>query len=59
MKGLGIKLKFEVFRHFINWVGENKIDLFDPRISLDDQDINYNGIKWIKFNYLIRIQGKP
>ena len=38
-KGLDSESTFEVVRHFINCVGENKIVLFDPRISLDDQDI--------------------
>ena len=42
LKGLGSESTFEVVRHFINWVGEKKIVLFDPRISLDDQDINFN-----------------
>ena len=35
-EGLGSESKFEVVRHFINCEGENKIVLFDPRISLDD-----------------------
>ena len=38
-KGLDNESTFEVVRHFINCEGENKIVLFDPRISLDDQDI--------------------
>ena len=38
-KGLDSELTFEVVRHFTSCVGENKINLFDPRISLDDQDI--------------------
>ena len=38
-EGLGSESTFEVDRHFINCEGENKIVLFDPRISLDDQDI--------------------
>ena len=38
-KGLGSESTFEVVRHFINCEGENQIVLFDPRISLDDQDI--------------------
>ena len=58
LKGLGSESTFEVVRHFINWVGENKTILFDPRTSLDDQDINFNGIKWVKFNYLMELQGK-
>ena len=40
LKGLGSESTFEVVRHFISWVGEKKIVLFDPRISFDDQDIN-------------------
>ena len=31
--------RLRLVRHFINCEGENKIVLFDPRISLDDQDI--------------------
>ena len=38
-KGLDSESTFEVFRHFINCEGENKIVLFDPRLSLDDQDV--------------------
>ena len=38
-EGLGSESTFEVVRHFTKCVGENKIVLFDPRISLDDQDI--------------------
>ena len=38
-KELGSESTFEVVRHFFNCEGENKIVLFDPRISLDDQDI--------------------
>ena len=38
-KGLGRESTFEVARHFNIFEGENKIVLFDPRISLDDQDI--------------------
>ena len=38
-KGLGSESTFEVVRHFNNCEGENKIVLFDPRISLDDQEI--------------------
>ena len=38
-KGLDSESTFEVVRHFINCEGENKIVLFDPRISFDDQDI--------------------
>ena len=38
-EGLASELTFEVVRHFTKCVGENKIVLFDPRISLDDQDI--------------------
>ena len=38
-EGLGSESTFEVVRNFINCEGENKIVLFDPRISLDDQDI--------------------
>ena len=30
---------FEVVRHFTKCMGENKTVLFDPMISLDDQDI--------------------
>ena len=40
LERLGSESMFEVVRHFINWVGENKIVLFDPRISLDDQGKN-------------------
>ena len=36
---LGSESTFEVVRHFTKCVGENKIVLFDPRISFDDQDI--------------------
>ena len=36
-EGLGSESTFEVVGHFINCEGENKIVLFDPRISLDDQ----------------------
>ena len=39
-KGMDSESTFEVVRHFINCEGENKIVLFDPRVSLDDQDIN-------------------
>ena len=59
LKGLGSELTFEFVRHFIICVGENKIVLFDPRIGLDDQMINFYGIKGISFNYLMEIQGKP
>ena len=45
LKGLGGESTFEVVRHFINRVGENKIVLFDQRISHDYQDINFKGIK--------------
>ena len=38
-EGLGSKSTFEIVRHFINCEGENKIVLFNPRISLDDKDI--------------------
>ena len=38
-EGLGSESTFEFVRHFINCEGENKIVLFDPRISLDNQDI--------------------
>ena len=38
-EGLGSESTFEVVRHFVNCEKENKIVLFDPRISLDDQDI--------------------
>ena len=38
-EGLGSESTFEVGRHFNNCEGENKIVLFDPRISLNDQDI--------------------
>ena len=37
---MGSESTFEVVRHLINCEGENKIVRFDPRISLDDQDIN-------------------
>ena len=37
-KRLGSESTFEVVRHFINGEGENKIVLFDPRISHDNQD---------------------
>ena len=39
-KGLDSESTFEVVRHLTNFVGENKIVLFDPRISLDDQVLN-------------------
>ena len=39
-KMLDSESTFEVVRHFAKSVGDNKIVLFDPRISLDDQDIN-------------------
>ena len=39
-EGLGSESTFEVVRHLINCEGEKKIVLFDPRLSLDDQDIN-------------------
>ena len=39
-EGLGSESTFEIVRHFINREGKNKIVLFDPKISLDDQDIN-------------------
>ena len=55
---LGLE-RVEVVRHFIYWVGENTIVLFDPRIGLDDQDIKLCGLKLIEFNYLMEIQGKP
>ena len=38
-KRLGSESTFEVVRHFINYEGENEIVLFDPRISLDNQDL--------------------
>ena len=38
-EGLGSESTFEIVRHFINCEGENKIVLFNPRISLDDKDI--------------------
>ena len=38
-KGLDSESTFEVVRHCADCVGENEIVLFDPRISLDDQDI--------------------
>ena len=38
-KGLDSESTFEVIRHFINCEVENKIVLFDPRLSVDDQDI--------------------
>ena len=38
-EGLGSESTFEIVRHFINCEGENKIVVFDPKISLDDQDI--------------------
>ena len=47
VKGLCSELTFEVVRHLTNCEGGNKIVLFDPRISLDDQDI-----KLLKFNLI-------
>ena len=38
-KKLDNESTFEVVRHFAKCVGENKVVLFDPRISLDDQNI--------------------
>ena len=38
-EGLDSESTFEVVRDFTNCLGENKIVLFDPRISFDDQDI--------------------
>ena len=38
-KGLDIESTFEVVRLLFNCDGENKIVLFDPRISFDDQNI--------------------
>ena len=40
-KGSDSESTFEVVRHFINCEGDKKIVLFDPRISLDDQDIKF------------------
>ena len=39
-EGLDSESTFEVVRHFIYCEGENKIVLFDPSISLDDQNID-------------------
>ena len=39
-KMLDSESTFEVGRHFAKIVGDNKNVLFDPRISLDDRDIN-------------------
>ena len=41
------------------WVGENKIVIFDPRISLDDQNKKPKSYKIDQVKYLIEIQGKP
>ena len=51
-KGLGSESTFEVVRHFINWEGENKTVLFDPRLSLDDQELKLMKLNliWIKVN---------
>ena len=38
-KGLDSESTLKVVRQFVNCKGENKIVLFDPRISLDDQNI--------------------
>ena len=50
--GLGSESTFEVVRHLINCEGESKIVLFDPRISIDDQDIKIRKVKliWMKVN---------
>ena len=44
---------FKVVRLFINCQGENKIVQFDPRISLDDQNIKLMNLNliYIKVNY--------
>ena len=51
-EGLGSESTFESVRHFINCEGENKIVLFDPRISLDDQDLKLMKLNliWMKMN---------
>ena len=38
-KGLDSESTLKVVRHFVNCEGENKIVIFDPRISLDDQNL--------------------
>ena len=49
-EGLGSESKFEVVRHFVNCEGEDKIVRFDPRMSLDDQDIKLMKLNviWMK-----------
>ena len=47
-EGLGSESTFDVVRHFNNCEGENKIVLFDPRISLDDQDIKLKKLNLIE-----------
>ena len=49
-KGLDSELTFEVVRHFTKCVGENKVVLCDPRISLDNFNLGKSELK---------IQGKP
>ena len=46
-ESLGSESTFEVVRHFFYCEGENKIVLFDPSISLDDQNI-----KLLKLNLI-------
>ena len=56
-KRLDSESTFEVVRHFVNCEGEDKIVLFDPRISLDDQNIKLMNLNLIQVNNL-KIQGK-
>ena len=51
-EGLGSESTFEVVRHIFNCEGENEIVLFDPRISLADQDIKLmkSNLIWMKVN---------
>ena len=51
-KKLDSESTFEVVRHFVKCVGENKIVLFDPRISLDGQNIKVKKLNliWVKVN---------
>ena len=48
-KRLGSESTFEVVRYFINCEGKNKIVLFDPRISLDDQDIKLRKLRSLAY----------
>ena len=54
LKGLDSESTFEVVRHLISRWGENKIVLFDPRISHADRNKKINDIKLIKLNIQLR-----